>query len=71
MIPLVESSKGNFTMGHLITIAFLLAALAAYLAAPMLTGALWLAGALLATGFVCETVFWFRLFRRQKAPAQL
>jgi len=58
-------------MRHLITIAFLLAALAAYLVAPMLTGALWLAGALLAAGILCEVVFWLRLLRRQKSPTQL
>jgi hypothetical protein len=55
-------------MRHLITIAFFLAALAAYLPAPLLTGALWLAGALLAAGIVSEGVFWFRVLTRKKPP---
>jgi len=57
-------------MRHLITIALFVAALAAYLAAPLLTGALWLAGALLAAGILCEGVFWFRLLTRKKPPTR-
>jgi len=56
-------------MRHLITVAFLVAAFAAYLASanPALTGAGWLAGGLFAAGISFELVFWLRLFRREKS----
>lgn len=55
-------------MHHLITVAFLLAALVAYWISFGLTlpGAVWVAGALFAAGLLCELVFWLRLFRHEK-----
>jgi len=51
-------------MRHLITVAFLVAAFAAYWASagPGLIGLFFL------VGMLCEGVFWFRLVRREKNP---
>jgi hypothetical protein len=51
-------------MRHLITFAFLAAALAAYWASagPGLLGFLFL------VGLLCEGIFWFRLLRGEKTP---
>jgi hypothetical protein len=49
-------------MQHLVTVAFLVAAIATYLASagPGLVGVLFL------VGMLCEGIFWFRLVRREK-----
>jgi hypothetical protein len=54
-------------MRHLITLAFLLAALVAYWASFSLAlpGAIWLTGALFGAGLLCELMFWLRLFRQK------
>jgi uncharacterized protein (DUF58 family) len=54
----------SHTMQHLVTVAFLVAAIAAYLASagPGLVGVLFL------VAMLCEGIFWFRLVRREKAP---
>ena len=51
-------------MRHLITVAFLIGAIAAYWASasPGLVGTLFL------VGMLCEGIFWFRLVRREKTP---
>ena len=55
-------------MRHLITVAFLLAALVAYWASFSLAlpEAAWLAGALFAAALLCELAFWLRLLRHGK-----
>lgn len=52
-------------MRHIVTFAFLVAALAAYSLAPGVP-APWLAGALFAAAILCELIFWLRLFQREK-----
>jgi len=51
-------------MQHLITVAFLVAAIAAYWASagPGLIALFFL------VGMMCEGIFWFRMLRGQKAP---
>jgi hypothetical protein len=51
-------------MGHLITVAFVVAAIAAYLASA---GPGWV-GALFLVGMLCEGIAWFRVLRRDKPP---
>jgi len=51
-------------MRHLITAAFFIAAIAAYLASA---GAGWI-GALFLVGMLCEGIAWFRVLRRDKPP---
>jgi hypothetical protein len=51
-------------MRHLITVGFLIAAIAAYLTSA---GPGWV-GALFLVGMLCEGIFWFRLARHDKTP---
>jgi len=56
-------------MRHLITVAFLVAAGAAYWfsASPELAGVGWLAGFLFLGGMVCEGIFYWRTVRGENA----
>jgi len=59
-----ESISAHPTMRHLVTLAFVVAAIAAYLASagPGCVSAFFLAGML------CEGIAWFRVLRRDKSP---
>jgi hypothetical protein len=51
-------------MRHLITVAFVVAAIAAYLASA---GPGWIGGLFL-VGMLCEGIAWIRVLRRDKPP---
>ena len=51
-------------MAHLITVAFVIAAIVAYSASA---GAGWV-GAFFLVGMLCEGIAWLRILRRDKSP---
>lgn len=62
MVESSESKGSNMQSRHLITVGFLMAALAMYYFG-LETGA----AVLFVAGMVCEIVFWKRLFRRKQS----
>ena len=63
-VQLVDRAQRK-TMGHLITVAFVVAAIAAYWASA---GLGWV-GALFLVGMLCEGIAWFRVLRRDKSTS--